>query len=375
MSRLQFQVERKAPDGSARAGRFCTRQGEVRTPLFMPVGTQATVRAQTWESLEASGARVLLANTYHLLLRPGPEVFRRLGGIHKFSSWPHSFLTDSGGYQVFSLSEARNLSEEGARFRLEGGSEILLTPELSIETQRAIDSDIMMVLDQCVPGTASLTEARSAMELTHRWARRSFEARGDSPQALFGIVQGACHRELRRESALCLGEVPFDGFAIGGLAVGESKSEREDMTEWTTSFMRPDLPRYLMGVGTPLDILEAVHRGVDMFDCVIPTSYAQRGTAFTSRGRVQLRRSIYKQDERRLDPACACPVCRRFPVAYLHHLIKAEEVYGWQLLGAHNIWFYQRLMEDMRSSILAGTFAEHYRERRSVLDRSDADSG
>jgi queuine tRNA-ribosyltransferase len=259
------------------------------------------------------------------------------------------------------------MCEEGARFK-----DVLLTPELSIETQKAIGSDIMMALDQCVPGTADKAAARQAMELTHRWAGRSLAARGDSAQALFGIVQGACHAELRRESARTLSELQFDGFAVGGLAVGEGKSQREDMAELTAALLPANRPRYLMGVGTPLDILEAVHRGIDMFDCVIPTAYAQRGSAFTSRGRVQLRRSIYRESEDALDPACVCTTCTRFSRAYLHHLIKSEEVYGWTLLGTHNIWFYHRMMEEIREAVLSDTFQVYYRERRKVLDRSDA---
>lgn len=364
VSRLNFLLEKTSSGSSARAGRFRTLHGEVLTPLFMPVGTQATVRSQTLESLEAAGSQILLANTYHLLLRPGADVFRKIGGIHGLMSWPRSVLTDSGGYQIFSLAGLREMNEEGAKFE-----KVLLTPELSIETQKAIGSDIMMVLDQCVPGTADFATARAAMELTHRWAVRSFEARGESNQALFGIVQGACHLELRRESALRLAEIPFDGFALGGLAVGESKSEREDVAGHTLRFMPSDKPRYLMGVGTPLDILEAVYRGVDLFDCVIPTAYAQRGVAFTSLGRMQLRRGIYKEAEDRLDPACSCPTCSRFSRAYLHHLIKSEEVYGWQLLGQHNIWFYHAMMAEIRGAILTDRFEEYYQRRREVLDR------
>jgi queuine tRNA-ribosyltransferase len=370
--RLPFRLEAEAAGSRARAGTFQTLHGPVQTPLFMPVGTQATVKAQLPETLEAAGSQMLLANTYHLLLRPGTEVFRRLGGIHGLTSWTRGVLTDSGGFQIFSLPHSRSITEEGAVFQsyLDGRS-ILLSPELSIETQRAIGSDIMMVLDQCVASTAPEEVARQAMELTHRWAARSLAARGDSRQALFAIVQGALFPELRRECALRLAELPFEGFAIGGLAVGEAREQREEICEMTAAMLPREKPRYLMGVGTPIDILEAVHRGVDMFDCIIPTQLAQRGGVFTSRGILQLRRTVYKFSEEKLDPACACPTCARYSLAYLHHLTKTGETLGWQLLGTHNIYFYHRLMRDMRASILAGRFVEFYRAQRAILDEPD----
>ncbi|MEQ1862990.1 MAG: tRNA guanosine(34) transglycosylase Tgt, partial [Chthoniobacteraceae bacterium] len=353
---------------------FHTAHNEVRTPLFMPVGTQATVKGQVTQDLEDAGSQILLANTYHLLLRPGPEVFRRVGGIHSFMSWKHSVLTDSGGFQIFSLPHSRSMSEDGASFQsYVDGRIILLSPELSIETQKAIGSDIMMVLDQCIPSTADEAAARAALGITQRWAARSLAARGDSPQALFGIVQGALFPELRRESAARLAEMPFDGFAIGGLAVGEGRSEREDTCELTAALLPHDQPRYLMGVGTPLDILEAVHRGVDMFDCIIPTQVAQRGAAFTSRGFLQLRRGVYKFSEAPLDPLCTCPTCARYSRAYLHHLTKTGEHLGWSLLGLHNIYFYHQLMREIRQSILEDRFLELYREKRAFLHASDAD--
>lgn len=380
MARLNFKLEATSPGTRARAGSFTTLHGEVKTPIFMPVGTQATVKSQTVESLKDAGANVLLANTYHLLLRPGIEVMKKFGGIHRFMNWDRPVLTDSGGFQIFSLPDARQMNEEGARFTSYiDNQSIFLTPELSIETQRAINSDIMMVLDQCIPGTASHAEAKAAMELTHRWARRSLIARGDSPQALFAIAQGACHSDLRRQSAEFLRQlevkgVGFDGFAIGGLAVGESKEQREEHTEIAASFLPEHLPRYLMGVGTPIDILEAVHRGVDMFDCILPTQYAQRGVAFTSKGKFQLRRTVYKLSEDRLDPECACSTCTNYSRAYLHHLVKAGEPLGWHLLSLHNLTFYQTLMREMRSHILAGTFADYYRTKREDLVRSDEEN-
>ena len=373
-SRLNFQLEAVATGSRARAATFRTLHNEVQTPLFMPVGTQATVKAQTTQSLEDAGSQILLANTYHLLLRPGPEVFRSVGGIHEFMSWKKSVLTDSGGFQIFSLPHSRSMTEEGAQFQSYlDGQTILLSPELSIETQRAIGSDIMMALDQCIPSTADEAAARAALGITHRWALRSLAARGDSPQALFGIVQGALFPNLRRESAESLCAMPFDGMAIGGLAVGESRSEREDTCEFTTSLLPHDKPRYLMGVGTPLDILEAVHRGVDMFDCIIPNQVAQRGGAFTSRGYLQFRRSVYKFSQEPLDPLCSCPTCARYSRAYLHHLTKTGETLGWQLLGQHNIYFYHQLMREIRASVLEDRFLPLYHAKREVLHAEDMD--
>ncbi|HEX5176375.1 MAG TPA: tRNA guanosine(34) transglycosylase Tgt [Chthoniobacteraceae bacterium] len=374
-SRLNFQLEAQAADSRARAATFCTLHNEVQTPLFMPVGTQATVKAQLTRTLEEAGSQILLANTYHLLLRPGAEVFRRTGGIHGFMSWDRAVLTDSGGFQIFSLPHSRSMSEAGAVFQSYlDGQTILLSPELSVETQKAIGGDIMMALDQCVASTADQATVRAAVEITHRWAARSLAARGDSPQSMFAIVQGALSKGLRGESAAVLSEMPFDGFAIGGLAVGESKSEREDLCEFTAQLLPPDRPRYLMGVGTPLDILEAVHRGVDMFDCIMPTQLAQRGAVFTSRGFLQMRRGVYKFSNEKLDPACSCPTCARYSRAYLHHLTKTSETLGWQLLGKHNIHFYHRLMRDIRASILAGRFADFYREQRALLHESDREN-
>ncbi|HEX8311244.1 MAG TPA: tRNA guanosine(34) transglycosylase Tgt [Chthoniobacteraceae bacterium] len=375
MSRLNFHLDAVASGSRARAATFETLHNTVQTPLFMPVGTQATVKAQLTQTLADSGSQILLANTYHLLLRPGAEVFRRLGGIHRFMSWERGVLTDSGGFQIFSLPHSRVMTEEGAAFQsYVDGRTILLSPELSIETQKAIGSDIMMVLDQCVPSTAEFSIARGALEITERWAARSLAARGDSPQSMFAIVQGALFPELRKQSAAGLCPLSFDGYAIGGLAVGEAKAEREDMCELTAALLPEDRPRYLMGVGTPIDILEAVHRGVDMFDCIIPTQVAQRGGGFTSRGFLQLRRSVYKFSEEPLDPACTCRTCTRYSRAYLHHLTKTGETLGWQLLGLHNIHFYHQLMREIRESILADRFLSLYRQKRETLDAEDLDN-
>jgi queuine tRNA-ribosyltransferase len=377
VSRLNFKLEAEASGSRARAARFMTLHGEVQTPIFMPVGTQATVKSQTVESLKTTGSNVLLANTYHLLLRPGPEVLKKFGGIHRFMNWDRPVLTDSGGFQIFSLPHSRQMNENGAVFQsYVDKTSILLSPELSIQTQRAIGSDIMMVLDQCIPSTSPHDQAKAAMELTHRWAKRSLLAREDSPQALFAIVQGACFPDLRKQSAeflsaLEIGGVGFDGIAVGGLAVGESKSEREDFTELAVSFLPKNLPRYLMGVGTPSDILEAVHRGIDMFDCILPSQLAQRGVAFTSAGKLQLRRSVYKFSEAKLDPNCECSTCITYSRAYLHHLNKTEEVLGWHLIALHNFSFYHRLMREIRESILRDEFLSYYQTKRLELLKTD----
>ena len=374
MTRLKFTLQAEASGSNARATQFQTLHSTVQTPVFMPVGTQATVKSLRVEDLTNSGSQVLLANTYHLLLRPGPQVFETFGGIHRFMNWPKSVLTDSGGFQIFSLPHARTMTEQGAEFRsYVDGKWILLSPELSIATQKSIGSDIMMVLDQCVPSTSDYQVAEAAMHLTHRWAERSLKARQDSPQSMFAIIQGACFEDLRRESAKFLTELPFDGFAIGGLAVGETKNEREDFTALSAELLPRHLPRYLMGVGTPIDLLEAVHRGVDMFDCILPTALAQQGIAFTSQGKINLRRSYYKFADEVLDPECLCPTCAGYSRSYLHHLTKAGENLGWSLLSSHNLYFYHRLMADMRQHILADSFAAFYKVQRELLVRTDTD--
>jgi queuine tRNA-ribosyltransferase len=369
---LTFTIDTTATGTKARAGTLQTLHGEIPTPVFMPVGTQATVRAQTVETLKITGSRMLLANTYHLLLRPGPDVFKQFGGIHRFMNWDGPVLTDSGGFQIFSLPHECAISEEGARFKsYVDGRSLLLSPESSIEMQKAIGSDIMMVLDHCIPSTAPHAEAEAAMHLTHRWAERSLRARGDSTQAVFGIVQGAIHADLREQSALYLSKLPFDGLAIGGLAVGETHLERYASTERVTDYLPERLPRYLMGVGTPIDLLESVHRGVDMFDCIIPSQFAQRGVVFTSQGKIQLRRSVHKFSEEPVDRECVCQACRDYSRAYLHHLIKAEEVLGWHLLTIHNLTFYHRLMREIREAILRNDFLEFYEQQRHELVRTD----
>jgi len=375
MSRLHFTLERESSGSKARAATFQTLHGEVKTPIFMPVGTQATVKAQTVDSLKTTGARVLLVNTYHLLLRPGPEVLKKFGGIHRFMNWDSPVLTDSGGFQIFSLPHSREMNEEGARFQsYVDGKSYLLSPESSIDMQKAIGGDIMTVLDQCILSTAPYAQAKAAMELTHRWAERSLRARGDSAQALFGIVQGASHHDLRKKSAAFLTKLPFDGLAIGGLAVGETHRERYALTGLVTEHLSKHLPRYLMGVGTPIDILECVHRGVDMFDCIIPSQLAQRGVAFTSHGKLKLRRSVHKFLEKPLDARCDCQTCKQYSRAYIHHLVKSDEFLGWHLLGIHNLAFYHRLMREMRESILHDDFLSYYEKQRFELVRTDEEN-
>lgn len=372
MSQLNFQLENVAPNSQARAGRFKTLHNDIITPLFMPVGTAATVKGLRFHELTATGTQIMLANTYHLLLRPGLEVFQRIGNIHKLTGWQGSVLTDSGGFQVFSLPEHVSLDDNGVSFKSHiDGRKIVLTPESCIAMQMAIGSDIMMVLDQCVASTSDYATAKQAMERTHRWAPRCLAAKSDSPQALFAIVQGACYPDLRRESALTLSELPFDGFAVGGLAVGESRNEREDMTEIVTQLLPKDRPRYLMGVGTPIDLLEAVHRGIDMFDCIIPSALSQQGVAYTSQGRLRLSRGVYRFVEDPVDRNCSCYTCQNHTKAYLHHLTKARETLGWHLLSIHNLTFYHQLMARMRSHILANSFSEFYQQQKAMLIQGD----
>jgi queuine tRNA-ribosyltransferase len=372
MSRLGFQVIATATGSHARAARFTTLHGDVLTPVFMPVGTQAAVKGLSVEDLEGAGAQMLLANAYHLLLRPGTDVFTRLGGIHRFMNWRRSVLTDSGGYQVFSLAGDRVVTEDGAVFRsYVDGARIVLSPERSIDAQLAIGSDVLMAMDECVASTSDHATAAAAMHRTHRWAARSLAARGDAPQALFGIVQGACFDDLRRESAGHLVGLPFDGYAIGGLAVGEAKAERERCTALTAALLPEHLPRYLMGVGAPLDLVEAVDRGVDMFDCTMPSILAKQGVAFTSGGRLSLYRGVYKLADEAVDARCPCATCAHYSRAYLHHLTKTGEPLGWQLLTKHNLRFYHDLTSAMRLHVIAGTFAAYRDAQRLVLGRGD----
>jgi queuine tRNA-ribosyltransferase len=369
---LPFVVHAVDPGSRARRGSLTTAHGTIETPAFMAVGTRATVTGLTPADLTAMGAQVVLGNTYHLMLRPGPELFRRVGGIHNFMGWQGPVLTDSGGYQIFSLPGDRTLSEEGARFRGYTDQRIhVLSPERSIAMQTAIGSDIMMVLDVCVDSRSDEAATRAAMERTHRWALRSLAARDNPEQALFAIVQGGVVPELRRESAAFLTAHPFDGFALGGLAVGDERSEREDVTRLSAELLPVDRPRYLMGVGTPPDLLQAMLAGIDLFDCVLPTHLAWQGTAFTSTGRVRLTRGPNALCDDALDATCGCPTCRTASRAYLHHLFKCSEPLGPRLLSIHNLHHYHGLMAEARDAIEQGTFAAFARAKLEAIDRHE----
>jgi queuine tRNA-ribosyltransferase len=369
---LPFELCAVDPHSRARRGTLLTQHGPVETPAFMCVGTRATVTGLDPEDLKAMGARVLLANTYHLLLRPGPELFRRVGGVHAFMRWSGPILTDSGGYQIFSLPSDRTISERGARFKSYVDQRVhLLSPERSIEMQTALGSDIMMVLDECVDSTSDFATTRAAMERTHRWALRSLAARENPEQALFAIVQGGVVAELRRESAAFLTAQPFDGFALGGLAVGDTRSQREEITHFAAELLPADRPRYLMGVGTPPDLLYAMLAGIDMFDCVLPTHLGWQGTAFTSTGRVRVTRGACATSDRPLDASCSCSTCTRFSRAYLHHLFKCSEPLGPRLLSIHNLHHYLDLMSQARDAIAAGTFAAYARAKLDQIDRHE----
>jgi queuine tRNA-ribosyltransferase len=369
---LPFFVTARDAASRARLGTLTTLHGTVQTPTFMPVGTRATVTGLDPLELQGMGAQVLLANTYHLLLRPGPELFRRVGGIGAFMGWPGPVLTDSGGYQIFSLPGHRTLSEEGARFRsYVDQRQHLLTPERSIEVQSAIGSDIMMVLDECIDSTAEEAQVRAAMERTHRWALRSLAARSEPERALFAIVQGGLNPHWRRESADFLTQHGFDGFAIGGLAVGDTRAQREQITALSAELLPADRPRYLMGVGTPPDLLQAMLAGVDMFDCVLPTHLAWQGTAFTSTGRVKLTRAACAESDIALDAACSCATCRRFSRAYLHHLFQCSEPLGPRLLSMHNLHHYLTLMQEARAAIAAGSYRAYATAKLEAIDRHE----
>jgi queuine tRNA-ribosyltransferase len=360
------------PGSRARRGVLRTARGVVETPVFMPVGTRATVTGLDPTELRTLGAPILLANTYHLLVRPGPELFRRMGGIHDFMQWPGPVLTDSGGYQIFSLPGDRTVTEREARFvSYVDGRVHLLSPEHSLEVQSAIGSDIMMVLDECVPSTAPREVSAEAMARTHRWALRSLAAPRRPEAALFAIMQGGLHPDLRAQSAAFLSAHPFDGFAVGGLAVGDTRAEREDIIAYAAELLPPDRPRYLMGVGTPPDLLHAIGCGIDMFDCVLPTHLAWQGTAFTSTGRVRISRGAHRFSDQPLDAACSCSTCRTFSRAYLHHLVKCSEPLGPRLLSIHNLAHYLGLMREARAAIEAGDYAAFARRKLAAIDRHE----
>lgn len=353
-----------ATDGAARTGVVHTTRGDIRTPAFMPVGTQGTVKAMLPESVMSTGADIVLGNTYHLMLRPGSARVEELGGLHKFMNWPKPILTDSGGFQVMSLAALRKITEEGVRFQSHiDGSKHMLSPESSMAIQRDLGSDIVMAFDECTPYPATHEVAEKSMELSMRWAKRSKDAFGTPErQALFGIVQGSVYEDLRVRSAAALQDIGFDGYAIGGLAVGEGQEEMFATLDYTSPLLPTDKPRYLMGVGKPGDLVGAVARGVDMFDCVLPTRNARRHSAFTARGVVNLRNARHGADDRPLEDGCACPACHSYSRAYLHHLVKAGEILAHMLITWHNLTYYQRLMSDMRAAIAEGRFAAFQKE-------------
>jgi len=344
-----------ASDGLARRGTLTFSRGNVQTPAFMPVGTYGTVKGMTPRDISEIGAEIILGNTFHLMLRPGTEVIKAHGDLHDFMHWPGPILTDSGGFQVFSLGKLRKITEEGVTFRSPiVGSKVFLNPEIAMQVQADLGSDIVMIFDECTPYPATETEARSSMELSLRWAERSKTAHGDNPSALFGIVQGGMYESLRRESMAGLAAIGFDGYAIGGLSVGEPKEDMLRVLEALAPAMPDDKPRYLMGVGKPEDIVEAVRRGVDMFDCVMPTRNARNGHLFTAEGVIKIRNARHRDDTGSLDPSCDCYTCQNSSRSYLHHLDKCGEILGAQLNTIHNLRFYQNLMSGLRSAIECG---------------------
>lgn len=339
-------------NGQARRGQLTFERGTIQTPAFMPVGTYGTVKGMLPRDIEAIGAEIILGNTFHLMLRPGTEVIKEHGTLHDFAQWSKPILTDSGGFQVFSLGDLRKISEEGVKFRSPiDGDEIFLTPEKAMQVQRDLGSDIVMIFDECTPYPATEKEARDSMELSLRWAKRSKDAHEGNPNALFGIVQGGMYEQLRSESLDGLKDIGFDGYAIGGLSVGEPKEDMIRVLDHLGPIMPPEKPRYLMGVGKPQDIVEAVVRGVDMFDCVMPTRNGRNGHLFTSEGVIKIRNAKHRHDTGPLDPECDCYTCQNFSRAYLHHLDKCGEILGAQLNTLHNLRFYQRLMADLRKAI------------------------
>lgn len=355
-SRFTYQIS--ARDGAARTGAISTPRGEIRTPAFMPVGTAATVKGMMPESVRDTGADILLGNTYHLMLRPTAERIARLGGLHKFMNWERPILTDSGGFQVMSLSGLRKMSEHGVVFQSHiDGSKHELTPERSMEIQALLGSDIVMAFDECTPYPAEEPVAKASMEMSMRWAQRSRDGFGDRPgHALFGIQQGSTFRGLREQSAEALRAIEFDGYAIGGLAVGEGQAAMFDVLDYAPGLLPDDKPRYLMGVGKPDDIVGAVKRGVDMMDCVLPSRSGRNGQGWTARGQVNMKNARHADDPRPLEEGCTCPTCRSYSRAYLHHVYRAKEMISGMLLTWHNLHYYQQLMGQMRSAISAGAF-------------------
>lgn len=362
---MKFELLKQS--GDARRGRLIFDRGSVETPAFMPVGTYGTVKGMTPEELKGLGSEIILGNTFHLMLRPGTEIIARHGDLHDFMNWDRPILTDSGGFQVFSLAKLRKLSEEGVSFRSPvNGDQVLLTPERSMAVQRALGSDIVMIFDECTPYPATIEEAETSMRLSLRWAARSRAAHGDNPAALFGIVQGGMYKELRLESAAGLRQMNFDGYAMGGLAVGEPSEERLSTLEATLPVLPKERPRYLMGVGTPEDIVESVIRGVDMFDCVIPTRNARNGFLYTRTGVMRIRNARFADDTRPVDEGCSCYTCLHYSRAYLRHLDRCGEILGARLNTIHNLHYYQTLMNELREAIDEGRLMAYVNEFRAM---------
>jgi len=376
MSHLQFELLATANTEAARRGRLTFPRGVVETPAFMPVGTYGTVKAMTPEELESMGAQIILGNTFHLMLRPGTDIVQLHGDLHDFMHWDKPILTDSGGFQVFSLAKMRKITEEGVRFQSPvNGNYILMTPESSMQVQRELGSDIVMIFDECTPYPSTHEQAEQSMALSLRWAARSKAAHADNPAALFGIVQGGMYGDLRQISAQGLLDIGFDGYAVGGLSVGEPKDERDAVLEATVPLLPRDKPRYLMGVGKPEDIVEGVRRGIDMFDCVIPTRNARNGFIFTRHGILKLRNSQYQRDTRPLDEQCGCYTCQHYSRAYLRHLDKCGEILGARLNTIHNLHYYQELMQGMRQALDNGHFEDFVREFYALREQpSDGDA-
>ena len=370
-NRFQFNIN--ATDGRARTGVINTPKGDIRTPAFMPVGTAATVKAMMPENVKATGADILLGNTYHLMLRPGADRVHNLGGLHKFMNWQGPILTDSGGYQVMSLTDLRKLTEEGVKFKSHiDGSLHNLTPEYSMEIQRLLGSDIVMSFDECTPFPATEKQAKLSMDLSMRWAQRSRDAFGDRPgYALFGIQPDSTFQDMRAESADKLTNIGFDGYAVGGLAVGEGQDLMFEVLEYAPNQLPTDKPRYLMGVGKPDDIVGAVQRGIDMFDCVLPSRSGRTGQALTRRGAVNMRNSRHRDDQRPLDESCECPCCKNYSRAYLHHVHKAGEIISSMLLTWHNLHYYQVLMSELRQAIASNKLDSYVAEFHSIRERGD----
>ena len=370
-NRFQFNIN--ATDGRARTGVINTPKGEIRTPAFMPVGTAATVKAMMPENVRATGADILLGNTYHLMLRPGAERVHNLGGLHKFMNWQGPILTDSGGYQVMSLTDLRKLTEEGVKFKSHiDGSLHNLTPEYSMEIQRLLGSDIVMSFDECTPFPATEKQAKSSMDLSMRWAQRSRDAFGDRPgYALFGIQQGSTFKDMRAESAEKLTKIGFDGYAVGGLAVGEGQDLMFEVLEYAPNQLPQDKPRYLMGVGKPDDIVGSVQRGIDMFDCVLPSRSGRTGQALTRRGAINMRNSRHRDDQRPLDETCECPCCKNYSRAYIHHVHKAGEIISSMLLTWHNLHYYQILMSELRDAIATNSLDAYVAEFHAIRKIGD----